>query len=117
MKFLKAGQLVKLRYNGMQMGEHNLKVRSNPYQLDNYLGSCLYWQTQYDIPASPALGTKKKILAIVLEEAEEVDIELYHKCWVLPNKNVQWDGEFWFRREELEIIQPSTFDHQLLREI
>lgn len=114
MKFLKAGQLVKLRYNGMPMGEHNLKVRSNPYQLDNYLGLRLFMQTQ---PMTPALGTKKKMLAIVLEEAEEIDIELYHKCWVLPDKNVQWDGEFWFRREELEIIQPSTFDHQLLREI
>ena len=44
-------------------------------------------------------------LAIILEEAEEIDMDLYHKCWVLPHEGTSWDGEFWFKREELEIIQ------------
>ncbi len=55
-------------------------------------------------------------LAIILEEAEEIDMDLYHKCWVLPHKGASWDGEFWFKREELEVIQQEEelqFAHQV----
>ena len=54
---------------------------------------------------TPLTGENLKQSKIILEEAEEIDMDLYHKCWVLPHEGTSWDGEFWFKREELEIIQ------------
>ncbi len=110
MKPLKTGQLVKLRY--IHDTYFNRPRRAKPiagwHEMDA-LGwdSSRRWNTA--APASTKTQEYEKKspqrLAIILEEAEEIDMDLYHKCWVLPHEGISWDGEFWFKREELEIIQ------------
>ena len=59
------------------------------------------------------------------EEVEQIFIETIGRATPLFLSDIDSsvsrygipENYYWFRREELEIIQPSTFDHQLLMEI
>ena len=113
MKPLKTGQLVKLRYDrDILLKVNRDATRTTPT-----------WIAAIDIFSTTKSQEYAKIrpqppqrLAIILEEAEEIDLDLYHKCWVLPHEESSWDGEFWFKREELEIIQQEEelqFAHQV----
>ena len=113
MKTLKVGQLIRLRYGGKLMS-----VRSDPGQLNSYLLLREFMNSsEADTEKSVRRVPESRQLAIVLQESEEIDMDLYHKCWVLPSEGISWDGEFWFKREELEVIQPPTSDRQFLKEI
>ena len=113
MKPLKIGQLVKLRYISRA---HNSETRRKNLQSKVPL-SFRHKKPMTAAPATTKTQEYDKIrpqppppqrLAIILQEAEEIDLDLYHKCWVFPHEPYEeapWHGEFWFKREELEIIQ------------
>ena len=101
MKTLKVGQLIKLRHGGKL-----ISPRYCPNQLNNYLLLREFMNSSgADTEKSVRWAPEPKRLAIVLQESEEIDMDLYHKCWVLPSEGISWDGEFWFKREELEVIR------------
>jgi hypothetical protein len=123
MKILKTGQLVKLRHNRhyWKPSLPQSKVEGGAEHDQFQLVEKKAIRSRMVIGSNPWSSVKTEEyerinpqrLAIILEESEEIDMDLYHKCWVIPHKGSFWDGECWLKREELEVIRPSTFDLRL----